>query len=96
MADETVDPKDTTTPMPTQWVLETEPGRGIDMSAFELSYAGPSGVGPVVQWVVLWRDGRVMDVDGEDEALIVARSNPTCRVGRRVVSPWLRAESTGE
>lgn len=93
MADETMGPQDATAPMPFQRGIETTPGREVDMSEFELAYAGPSATGPVVEWVVLWADGRVTGVDGEDEALLVARSNPTCRVGRRVVSPWLRPDS---
>jgi hypothetical protein len=96
MADETMGPQDATAPTPAQQVPETAPGRDVDMSEFELAFAGPSATGPVVEWVVQWPDGRVIGVSGEDEALFIARNNPTCRVGRRVVSPWLRTDAIGE
>ena len=92
MADETMGPQDATAPMPFQPALETTPGRDVDMAAFERAFAGPAAAGPVVEWVVLWSDGRSTTVDGEDEALVIARGNPTCRVGRRFVSPWSPAD----
>ena len=93
MADETMGPQDATAPMPFQRGLETTPGREVDMTEFERAFTGPCATGPVVEWVVLWSDGRATAVDGEDEALLIARSNPTCRVGRRVVSPWARTDT---
>jgi hypothetical protein len=92
MADETTGPMDATTPLPGPRNVERAPGRAVDMTAFEESFAGAAAAGPVMEWAILWRDGRVLVVQGEDEALFIARSNPTCRVVRRFVSPWLHRD----
>lgn len=83
MADDAVDPDLTRTRR------ERAPGR-IDMTDFEATYAGTSAPGPCAQWAVLWPDGRVMVVDNEDEALIMALATPICRVVRRYVTPWVQ------
>jgi len=86
MADET--PADATAAMPAPRLRETTPGHLIDMSAFEAVYSGPPAAGPTLEWALRWPTGHVLVVLSEDEALSIARANPTCRVVRRYATPW--------
>lgn len=58
-----------------------------DMSSFEQVVAGPDADGPRLVWLVVWPDGRVTPVDSEDDALVLARGTPRCRLTRRYVTP---------
>lgn len=87
MADDISGPADTASaaaPRP----REDRPGRVIDMSAFEAVYSGPAALGPTLEWALRWPSGHVLVVLSEDEALSIARANPTCRVVRRYATPW--------
>jgi len=88
MADETTGPADATASMPAPRTYETTPGHDVDMSAFETAYAGPPAAGPTLEWALRWPSGHVLVVLSEDEALSIARANPTCRVVRRYATPW--------
>jgi hypothetical protein len=88
MADETTGPADATAAMPTPRARETTPGRTVDMSAFEAAFAGAPAAGPILEWALRWPSGHVLVVLSEDEALSVARANPTCRIVRRYATPW--------
>ena len=88
MADETTGPADTTASMPAPRIYETTPGRTIDMSAFEAVFSGPAAAGPTLEWALRWPSGHVLVVLSEDEALSIARANPTCRLLRRYATPW--------
>jgi hypothetical protein len=91
MTDDTGDPRDVTTPVPTaRDSQDTVPGHAIDMCGFESAFAGPSAAGPTTEWAIVWAEGRTMIVHSEDAALLLARHNPTCRVVRRWVGPWQR------
>ncbi len=88
MADETTGPADATAAMPAPRIHETTPGRAVDMSSFEAAFAGPAAAGPTLEWALRWPSGHVLVVLSEDEALTIARANPTCRVVRRYATPW--------
>jgi len=88
MADETTGPADATAAMPTPRDRETCPGDATDMSAFEAAFSGPAATGPTLEWALRWPSGHVLVVRSEDEALSIARANPTCRVVRRYATPW--------
>jgi hypothetical protein len=88
MPDETTGPADTTAGMPTPRSHDTSPGSSIDMTAFEDTYSGPAGTGPTPQWALHWPSGHVLVVLSEDEALSIARANPTCRIERGYSTPW--------
>ena len=88
MPDETTGPADATAAMPSPRARETTPGRAVDMSAFETAFAGPAAAGPTLEWALRWPSGHVLVVLSEDEALSIARANPTCRVVRRYATPW--------
>jgi hypothetical protein len=88
MADETTGPLDATASMPAPRLRETTPGRTIDMAAFEAAFSGPPAVGPTLEWALRWPSGHVLVVLSEDEALLIARANPTCRLVRRYAAPW--------
>jgi len=88
MADETTGPADATASMPAPRIRETAPGVTVDMSAFEATFAGPEAAGPTLEWALRWPSGHVLVVRSEDEALSIARANPTCRVVRRYATPW--------
>jgi hypothetical protein len=88
MADDRVDPRDATRPMPGRRGYEMSAG-SIDMTAFEVAVVGESAAGPQLQWAVLWPDGRATVFDGEDRALLLARSVPASCILRRYVSAWV-------
>jgi hypothetical protein len=88
MADETADPRDATAGMPAQRCLETSPG-SLDMSEWERVFSGPATRGPVLRWTVVHPDGRTYILDSEDDALLLARNDPGCRMTRRYAGPWL-------
>ena len=88
MADETTGPADAMASMPAPRTYETTPGRAVDMAAFEAAYVGPPAAGPTLEWALRWPSGHVLVVLSEDEALSIARANPTCRVVRRYATPW--------
>jgi hypothetical protein len=87
MADEMFDPTDDRSPAPVRRAqIDRIPGQR-DMSQFEHVIAGPSADGPRVQWTVRLPDGRLVTVEGEDDALAIARRAPGCRIARRYVTP---------
>jgi hypothetical protein len=88
MADDITGPADATAAMPSPRARETHPGRSVDMTAFEATYSGPPAAGPTLEWALRWPSGHVLVVLSEDEALSIARANPTCRVVRRYATPW--------
>jgi hypothetical protein len=89
MADDVTGPADATASMPTpRAARETNPGRVVDMAAFEATISGPAALGPTPEWALRWPSGHVLVVLSEDEALAIARANPTCRVFRRYATPW--------
>jgi hypothetical protein len=86
MADEMFDPTADRSPAPVRrGQVDRIPGQR-DMSQFELLIAGPSADGPREQWTVRLPDGRLLTVDGEDDALAIARRSPGCRIARRYIT----------
>jgi hypothetical protein len=96
MADETTGPTDATTSRPLPRAHDTRPGRTIDMAEFEAAFSGPPATGPTLEWALRWPRGHVLVVLSEDEALSIARANPTCRVVRRYATPWRNCDPEKE
>jgi hypothetical protein len=91
MADDIPASADATASMPGPRVREaadTRPGVCVDMTSFEAAFLGPPATGPTVEWALRWPSGHVLVVLSEDEALSIARANPTCRLVRRYATPW--------
>jgi hypothetical protein len=95
MADETTGPADATTSMPAPRIHETTPGSTVDMAAFEDAFTGPAATGPTLEWALRWPSGHVLVVLSEDEALAIARANPSCRLVRRYATPWQNCTDRG-
>jgi hypothetical protein len=83
-----ITPADATAAMPAPRSRETRPGGAIDMTTFETTFSGPAATGPTLEWALRWPSGHVLVVLSEDEAIAIARANPTCRLVRRYATPW--------